>query len=265
MDGAIFKSKLTYFILLMYILLVVWWLKINFINTGQSTENYYYGLSYSFIAFIGGINGLIVAQKWGGFKSLFGRGISFLSLGLLSYWFGQVAWSYYNIVLRVEVPYPSIADIGYFSAIVFYALGMWSFAKTAGVKTSLQTLSGKLIAFIIPAFMLGLSYYFFLRETSPDLANPIRTFLDYGTPLGYAISFSIALIAYSLTRNVLGGRMKPKILYIIFAFIIQYITDYTFLYQFATESYINAGTNDLMFTTSFTIMAIGLIAFKDYE
>ncbi len=259
------KSKLTYVLVVFYLVILFWWIKIFLSGVKVSDENYLFGLVYAFIALIGGINGLFVSKIWGGYKSLVGKSIIFLSLGLLSYCFGQVAWSYYNLVLRVEVPYPSVADFGYFSAILFYIGGMYAFAKASGAKVTFNKLKGKLIAFIIPTGMLIISYFLFLQHISPDFSDPIKTFLDFGTPIGYAIVISMALTAYFLTKGVLGGNMKNRILYIISALIVQNITDNTFLYQAGAGTYYNAGINDLMFATSFTIMSLGLIIFKSYD
>lgn len=265
MFKTIFSSKLSYFLLFFYVLIVIWWVKIALTGVKEADENYYFGFVYALIALIGGINGLIVARKWGFFKSLVGRGLVFFSLGLLGQWFGQMVWSYYNIVARVEIPYPSIADIGYFSIIPLFALGTYSFAKAAGAKFTLYTIKGKLIIVIIPLVMVALSYFLFLRNLSPDLSDPLRTFLDFGYPLGEAVTISIALVTFELSRGILGGKMRSRILYLIFALFIQYVTDYTFLYRVAAETYFNAGPVDLMYATSFTIMSLSLISFKNYE
>lgn len=259
------KSKLAHTLLIFYLLIFIWWVKISISGVKISNENYLFGLVYAFIALIGGVNGLLVSKRWGGYRSMVGKGIIFLSIGLLSYWFGQVAWSYYNLVLKVELPYPSTADIGYFSAILFYIVGMYTFARVSGAKLTLNKLKGKLISFIVPASMLAISYFLFLQHIGPDFSNPIKTFLDFGTPVGYAIVVSMALTAYFLTKGILGGKMKNRVLYIIFALIVQNITDNTFLYQAGAGTYYNAGINDLMFATSFTIMSLGLIMFKSYD
>lgn len=265
MFKTIFKSKIFYIIAIFYFVLLVWWLKIYFSGIKEGQENFLFGFAYTFIPLIGGINGLIIAKKWGGFNSQIGKSLGFLSLGLFGYWFGQTVWSYYNIVAKVEVPYPSIADFGYFSAIITYSLGMFYFFKASGSKFFLQENKSKFIAIIIPLIMLSLSYFFFVKDTEPDFSNPIRMFLDYGTPLGLAIPISLAIAIYILSKNLLGGKMKPRILLIIVALIAEYISEFTFFYQAATDTYYNAGVNDLMFTTSFTMMAIGLIAFKSYD
>lgn len=262
---TIFKSKLTYILLTFYGLLLIWWLKIFFSGIREMQENYLFGFIYAFVALIGGINGLIVSKKWGGWKSFVGRGLILFSFGLLGEWFGQTIWTYYNVIEKIQVPYPSLADIGYFSIIPFYAFGMLSFAKAAGAKFTLRTIRGKIVVVAIPVIMVFISYFLFLKDLAPDFSSPLKTFLDFGYPFGEAITISVALVTFELSRGILGGKMKDRILFLIFALIVQYITDYTFLYQASAGTYYNAGIVDFSYVTSFTIMTLGLIGFKSYD
>lgn len=265
MFDIISRNKLTYVILLIYAILLVWWAKIFFTGVKETDENYLFGFLYPLIALIGSIAGFISSKKWGGSKSLIGRGIIFFSLGLFGLWFGQTVWSYYNLIARVPVPYPSIADIGYFSIIPLYGYGMYCFGKASGIKFSLKSIGGKIIVVLIPIIMVAISYFLFLRNLAPDFSDPLKTFLDFGYPGGEAITISIALLTYFLSRNILGGKMRSRILYIIFALVVQYVTDYLFLYRASAGTYYNAGVVDLMYTASFTVMAIGLLSFKEVE
>lgn len=265
MFSVILKKRLTYVLLAFYVVLVIWWFRIFILGLRETNDNYWFGFFYPFIALAGGINGLLLSKKWGGYKSYVGRGIIFLSLGLLGEWFGQMVWSYHNIVTHIEVPYPSIADIGYFSIIPLYAFGIFCLARATGANLTLKTFKGKLIAIILPLIMVSISYFLFLKNLTPDFSEPLRTFLDFGYPLGEAITISIALLVYGLSRGVLGGKMKSRVLYLIIAFVVQYITDYTFLYKAAAGTYYNGGVVDLMYTTSFVVMALGLIAWSSYE
>lgn len=265
MKLGIFKYKLSYFLLAYYFILVIWWIKIYLSGLTEGDENNIYGLAYAFIALIGGLNGLIVAQKWGGFKSQIGKGLIYLSLGLLGICFGQIIWSFYNIFLKIEIPYPSLADVGYFSIIPLYSLGMLQFAKAAGAKTTLKKADGKLIVLIVPLLLLIATYFIFIKNIELDLTNPLKVFFDYGSPLGEAIAVSIGILAYLLTRKTLGGSMKKRVLFINFALIFEFITGMTFLFQVGVGTYYNAGLPDLMWTTSFTVMSLGLISFLNYD
>lgn len=266
MINLLFKHSLAKIILFIYVCLLVFWVWINMSGFREGPINNFYGLIYPIISLLGGIYGIAVAsKKWGGMKSVIGRGIIFLSMGLLAEVFGQWAWSYYTVFRSVEIPYPSIADIGYFLIVPFYSYAMYCFALAAGIKVNLKNFTGKIQAIIIPLLMIGIAYILFLRNIDVDLSNPIKMFLDFGYPGFEAIAVSIGILTFSLSRGILGGQMRPRILYLIFALIAQYVTDYTFLYTVGTGSYYNAGIVDLMYTTSLTIMSLGVVSFIYFD
>ena len=249
--------------IVIYIALVVFWSWINVSGLKEGCINNLYGALYPIIALLGGLYGVfVVSKKWGGVKSVVGRGLFFLSLGLLAEVFGQWTWSYYTIIKQIEVPYPSIADIGYFAIIPLYGYAIYNFAIAAGVKVNLRSFQGRLQAILIPILMVLIAYFLFLKDVEIDSSNLLRTFLDFGYPAFEAIAVSIGILTYSLSRNVLGGVMKPKVLYLVFALIVQYVTDYTFLYRAGVGIYYNAGPVDLMYTTSFMVMSLGIFFFS---
>lgn len=259
---SIFKNRVSIFLIVYYLIIGVWWLAIFLNGLRESAHNYFFGLSYAVIALVGGGYGLVVWQRWGAWKSAIGRGIIFISLGLLSFAFGQLVWSYYNIVLQVEVPYPSIADIGYVSTIPLYFLGMFLFAKAAGAKYGIKAVGGKIIVVLVPIIVLGFSYYFFLADYEFDFSDPVRILIDFGYPLGQALTISVALVAFLLSNKFLGGIMKSKIQFLIFALVFQYATDFLFLYRASQGTYYNGGLVDFMYATSFLIMALVIVGFN---
>lgn len=263
---TLLKNPIVRITIVLYIALLVFWAWINFQGLRQGQINNLYGALYPIISLIGALYGLFfVSKKWGGWKSVMGRGIIFLSLGLLGGVFGQWTWSYYVILKQIEIPYPSIADIGYFSIIPFYGYAMYNFAKVSGVKVNLRTYFGKLQAIVIPLIMIGIAYWLFLRNIEIDTTNWLKTFLDFGYPGFEAVAVSIGILTFSLSYGILGGVMRSQILYLIFALVVQYITDYTFLYRASSETYYNAGPVDLMYATSFAIMVIGITLFATIE
>ncbi len=254
------KNKVSQVLIILYIGLLIFWVWIRMQGLTEGPVNNLYGVLYPFISLIGGLYGIFfVSRTWGGFKSVMGRGVLFLSFGLLAEVFGQWAWSYYTIIQGIEVPYPSIADIGYFAIIPLYSYAMYNFAKASGIKFGLRTFLGKMQTLLVPIIMVTIAYFFFLKNIQVDWSNPTRTFLDFGYPGLEPIAVSIGILTYSLSRNILGGIMRSKILYIIFALVFQFITDYTFLYQAGTGTYYNGGIVDLLYTTSFMIMTLGVL------
>lgn len=261
MFSGVLRSKVTQFYLLALLAFFLWWVEINTQHLQNNWQNNYFGLMYSLLAIIGGLNGLRVAKRWGLFKSTVGRGISFFSLGLLSLAFGQLVFSYYNIVAKVEVPFPSLADLGYFSIVILYILGSLSLAKAAGSKFSLRTLKGKLFVVIVPVAALIFSFFLFLKNIDfkfDNLTDSVATLLTFTTPFGDAIYVSVALLTYQLSRKFLGGIMRSRILLLIFALAFEYCTEYIFLYRAGKGTYYNGGIDDLLFVTSIVIMSVGL-------
>lgn len=246
-------------LILMFIVLSVWWLFIQFPPGNKSPLFEFYGVVYGVLALLGGIWGIQIAMKWGGLKSALGKSLFMFALGLFAQEFGQITYFIYVFFLHIEVPYPSIGDIGYFGSIPFYILGTIYLARVAGVKISLKSYLSKAQALIIPAVILGAAYFFFLQDYAFDTSKPLTVFLDFAYPLGQAIYISIALLTYTLTRNMLGGIMKSKILFILFALLVQFLSDYTFLFQSSRGIWTPHGINDFMYQVAYFVMVLGLL------
>lgn len=248
---------------LVFVMVVtLWWIWLFASGVKESSQNYYFGATYGLICLFGGIIGLTISAKWGGLSSIIGRAIICLSLGLLTQEFGQLIFSYYNIFLHVEIPYPSLADVGFFGTIPFYIYGISLLAKAAGSKFSLKIVTNQIQVIILPIILLTVSYLVFLRNYEFDWTNPVRIFLDFGYPLGEALYISIAILTYSLSRNLLGGIMKGRILFLVFAFVLQYLAEFNFLYQNSNGTWVNGGYGDYLYFVAYTTMVFGLIRLK---
>lgn len=248
-----------------FLLLTIWWLVNNFVigNQNIAYDNFFdFSEVYGYMAVLGGIWGIMIARKWGGFGSIVGKALVMFSLGLFAQEFGQLAYAWYNDIYKVPGPYPSLGDVGFFGSIIFYAYGVILLAQASGVRLRLQSFVSKIQAIIIPLIMLGVGYYLFLQGYTFDWSNPLKIFLDFGYPFGQAIYVSLAILTYLLSRGVLGGIMKSKILFILFALVIQFLCDYTFLYQSSKGIWHVGEINDYMYLVAYFVMATSLIQFE---
>ncbi len=245
----------------LFVALSIWWVIIAFIFKNEYTNaNLFWGASYQLMAIFGVIFGLVISKSWGGFKSIMGKTIILFSIGLLFQVFGQTIFSFYNLVLKVEIPYPSLADIGYFMSIPFYAYAAILLGKASGAGLSLKSIHKKIVAVLIPLIILIISYMVFLQGYEFDWSNLLRVFLDFGYPFGQAFYISIALLVFILSKKFLGGLMRPKVLLILSALAVQYAADYNFLYQAYNETWINGGYGDYIYLFSYFIMSLALIS-----
>lgn len=249
--------------ILLLIILTAWWILNPSVQKAMGGR--FFGdfpSIYGIMALWGAIWGIIISLKWGGLKSVMGKATLMFSLGLFAQEFGQIAYAYFSFYKHIDVPYPSLGDVGYFGSIPLYIVGVFFLAKASGVKIGLNSFKNKIKAILIPVVLLIIGYFLFLQGYEFDWSDPIKTFLDFGYPFGQAIYISFAILTYLLTRRVLGGVMKSKILFILLALSIQFLSDYTFLYQSSRGIWHVGEINDYMYLVAYFVMALGLIQLK---
>lgn len=236
-----------------------WWLYNNFMLEPDARSNELFTDSYWVLPLVGGVAGLWAAQKWGGLKSVLGRAISLFSLGLLLQVFGQVVYSYYALFQDIEAPYPSLGDVGFFGSVILYILALVFLAKAAGARLSGVSWGKKVIAFGLPVVLLAASYMVFLKGYEFDTSNMGAAILDFAYPLSQAFYISLALLVYFLSRGLLGGIMKNKVLLIIGALVVQYLADYMFLLRINRETWYPGDISDFIYLVAYFLMAISLL------
>lgn len=259
---AYFKNnKRALFVLAVFLgFAVVWWPLIHFGH--QSNAHHildWFAGTYGVVALLGSIWGLQISKKWGGWRSVVGRCIQMFALGLLIQELGQLVFAYYAIFLNNEAPYPSLADIGFFGSIFFYIYGAYLLAKASGAHVSLRKAGNKTIALLLPIALLITSYLLFLRGYEFDWSHPLTVILDFGYPLGQATYVAIAILAFVLSRKLLGGAMHDKIILIIIALCAQYVADSNFLFEASRNTWQTAQYGDVLYLVSYTIMALALL------
>lgn len=244
-----------------FIVFSVTWLYIQQFDVEVSRDlRQLWGHSYFILPVFGGIAGLFIFRRWGGYKSLMGKTILVLSVGLLFQSFGQIYSSYYVFFNDVESPpYPAIGDIGFFGSVLVYIYGVILLSRLSGFRFSIQKVHNKIWAFIIPASMLCVSYFLFLRGYEFDWSNKIKIFLDFGYPLGQAFYVSVAILSLLVSRNLLGGILKKPIWLLIFALIFQSLSDFVFIFQATAGTWYVGGVNDYMYLISYFLMTLALV------
>ncbi len=245
----------------LFIVLTIWWAVLNPISTDPSLEHqkYIWGAVYQIIAIIGGILGLVLSKIVGGFKSHLGRAVTYFSIGLLLQAFGQSVYSYFNLIAHVQAPYPSLGDVGFFGSIFFYIAGAVYLLKVTGSHISLRSVRNKIWAIGMPVLLLITSYLIFLRHYSFDELNILKTVLDFGYPLGQAFYLSLAILALILSGRVMGGMMKKPILFFLLALVMQYVSDFNFLFHANNGTWFVGSMGDFLYMFSYLCMTFSII------
>ncbi|MFA6305065.1 MAG: hypothetical protein WCV73_00710 [Patescibacteria group bacterium] len=256
------KNPVSISVLALFVTLLIWWIWSYFFIPNFSTLSFALNLwsnVYQLLALYGAILGLFTSRRWGGNKSYIGRAIIAFSIGLFLQCFGQTFYTYYVDYLNIQIPYPSIGDIGYFSSVLFYVYGALMLAKISKEKISLKLIVSKVSVIFIPLTILVLSYFILLRVYSFDWSNLVKVFLDFGYPLTESIAIFFVLLAFYLSRQKLGGAINKPVIFIFFAMIFQYLSDFVFIYQANNGTWYEGGINDLMYAVSYILMAFSLI------
>ncbi len=257
------KNKhITNFAGVIFAVFLIFWLVLAVKSLqGETPQAEFFSATYGLMALFGGILGLGASRRWGGYRSVVGRSVLFIALGLLAQEAGQITYSTYTYLFHQEIPYPSVGDIGYFASVIFYILGAFSLVKALSTKAVFKQTHNRFFLFIVPVILLAFSYYYFLKGYSFDVHHPLTILLDFGYPLGQAAYISLAILAFLLSKRYLGGAMKPVIFFLIFALLLQYAADFTFLYQTSRKTWQTAGYNELIYLTAYYVMTRSLMKF----
>src|SRR5260221_4898474 len=110
------------------------------------------------IPITGGIIGLMRYKSWGGAKSIMGRALISLSLGMLVWGIALGIWTYFLSVSKT-LPYPSLADYLFIWSPVFWIIGLIHLARVVGAPFTLRTFQEKLLGLVIIVIVTAVSYY----------------------------------------------------------------------------------------------------------
>ncbi|HZP55388.1 MAG TPA: hypothetical protein VFB03_01295 [Candidatus Saccharimonadales bacterium] len=256
------KSKTQILLAIIFLIYVIWWGSFQSVVEQQGTSVQRFGATYGVVCLIGATVGFLAAKKWGGFRTVIGRSIMFYALGLLAQEAGQIIYTYYIYGAKIQIPYPSWGDVAYFGSVLLYIYATILLAKAVGVKFSWQRKRYKLQALLVFGPILSGSYWVFLHGYQYNWHKPITVLLDFGYPMGQAIYISLAVTAYILSRRILGGVMRAGILIVILGLVIQYISDFTFLYQSSRGTWLTGKYNDLSYLIAYFVMSSAMIKFN---
>lgn len=254
------SKKYIWFSVALFLSLCLWWGLLQLPSIATSENREIFSSVYGVMALWGGLWGIYESKKWGGTKSVLGKAVLLLSIGLLLQVFGQVAYSAYTYILGVEIPYPSIGDVGYFGSIFFYIGGAWYLASIVGIKYALDKFINKLLCIAIPVLSLVVYYFAFFKVVEADFSHPLVTFLNFGYPFGQSVYLGISLVAIVLSRTLLGGTMKPRLSLLLFSLLVQYASDFVFLLQTNAGTWVTAGFNELMYLSAYFLMTMSLVS-----
>jgi diguanylate cyclase (GGDEF)-like protein/PAS domain S-box-containing protein len=178
---------------------------------------------------------------------------SWLLLGAAagSWALGQAVWAWYELVRDIDVPFPSLADIGYLGLVPLAAFAVVAFFPTssAGRGRSRPLLDG----LIIVASVAFISWVLFLGDL---YAETLGTFLERAISLAYPFS-DVLLVSMVLLTVFWPCRERRRVLALIAAGLVSLaVADAGFAYLTATGHYSTGNLIDAGWLVGFVLLAL---------
>lgn len=246
------KSPLFYFFLFLLGICAVWSLVLHTNSDKFTPWNYGFSLIYGSIFTSGAILGIANGLKFG-MKSKVGKALIALGFGLFSWQVGLWIWVYYNIVLNLEVPFPSLADI--FFLLTFYPLLIYGCFNLLQLYTPKIERHIKIESVVVVILSLVAICGFVIPPFIDPEAGIFSNFISIAFPVGDALLIAIALMALRI-----GGRkIHPSLLILVIGFFVQFAADIAFSYRTTQEIYWNGDIADVLYTLAGFTMSLGVL------
>jgi len=184
-----------------------------------------------------------------------------MTLGLVFWTFGEAIWTYYELVLRQEVPYPSVADVAW--AVGYIPLILSVGYQFRSLRASISRRGKLLIAAIILA-MIVLTVWLVVYPilASPEAGTPLEMFFSLAYPLEDLILFSVGT---ALVLTFLGGQLAFSWGAIALGILLLSVSDLLFSYGTWNGLYYPDGQLnllsalfDILYISAYAVWNIGL-------
>jgi hypothetical protein len=182
-----------------------------------------------------------------------------LFIGQFLYFAGDVVFASYEVGMDVATPFPSLADVFYFSGYVLYYSGL-IYIINGFKRSGLEPVGWKRYV------VIGLLWAFMILVVTKLLFIPIiqssdisftEKFLDLAYPLCDTGLIILMFIILRYTTTLGKGMFSKPWQFIIVGFIFTSIGDILFSYNTFNETYKSATFVDLWLNTGYLLIAIG--------
>jgi hypothetical protein len=197
-----------------------------------------------------------VAVRYRG--SRLGVAWALLALGLLFNLFAEVSWSAQEMVIRGEVPFPSISDIGYVAAYAPTLTGLLLMPQAP--FSTLSRLKLGLDALIVTSALAVMSWFLVIDRVLDTAGEPIQSqVLSVFYPFA---DIAVIFAAFVLVARAGGGRFAMAFGLLAAGYFATALSDSA--YAYVTEAGYSTGTYiDIGWVMGYSLMALGALAALD--
>jgi PAS domain S-box-containing protein len=213
---------------------------------------------------------LVLPLCFGGLRRLWRRGTSrtdngtavtigqrwapvLLGIGILSFAFGQMVFTYYEWVLQQPPPIPSVADVGYLGVYPFLLLGILLLPARPIPAASRARIA--LDGLMIMTAAVTFSWYFIL---APVIQQGTGTALAKVVSAAYPLA-GLVMIACLLILALRPGErnLRPAVRLLALGLALVVVADSNFAYQTLHDAYATGTLPDLGWSLGYMLVALG--------
>ncbi|MBI1862978.1 hypothetical protein HYS00_02570 [Candidatus Microgenomates bacterium] len=239
------------------------WALLQVFQMKHTQANLIFNLLYSTMPVVAGILGVFHARKWGYMNNSMGKAVALFSGGLITWGVGGLIWGVYNFIPKIEVPYPSYADVSYILSWPLWGAGIYYLSIAAGIKRNIKTSRSKKLLILVPIITISISYYLSVvlarGGAITNNADYFKFFFDVAYPLLDMLIITEAAIIYGFSFRLINGRYKWPLYLILCGIVIDYIADVIFSYQTSVGAFYNGAPVDIVFASAMYLLSLGLL------
>jgi len=200
-------------------------------------------------SFLALLLGFYVFKNYG-FNNIQGKALFFISLGLAFWFLGETTWGIYEIILGIETPSSSIADVFWLLGYPCLLVGFYFLFKLTIIDYSKKRLFGLAILII---FVFYLTYYL----VQPTLTSTEMVWYNKITTAGYIVGDVLLItVLIILILQMSKSKFIKLWLIVLLAFIFTILAD--IYYNNFIDIYQTGDFIDILWDLSYLLLAYGL-------
>jgi hypothetical protein len=191
------------------------------------------------------VSGVSLERYWRKAKGRFPIVWLYFTCGLFLWFIGEAVWAGYTLILGVELPYPSAADIFWIAGYIPFFIALYLYVKLFSHVLTKKMLAVSMAATVVLAVSVTFTLLTPVLTAEEDL---LTMAVDFAYPLLDVALFSVANLGLIIFWK---GKLGKSWLLINAAIVMDVCADILFSYTTAQGTYYSGHMLDLLFDFSY--------------
>jgi hypothetical protein len=247
--------------IILFIILSAVSLYLSFYGIQDSLMNQIFSLMINIMYLYGFFISILGITRYHLGVSTMGKSIMYIGGAFLVYFIADSIWTYYSIVLYIDIPYPSVADIFYILFYPMIMLGFLTFLQLLHQKISWKIyLEAIIISCFILFVLMGIS-----QIHITEIFSSATRLLDF-----LYVFFDVLLFGFAYTGvRIGGGELKPILVLMAIGMFLEAVSDTLFTLANNNGWYFNGSFYDMVYILAFLVECTAVVqiiqrfSFKD--